>query len=206
MILKARHHVFIYPFFMRYAVFITKRYFRIVNVLGNIKDTGLPILVIANHVSWWDGFWIAYLNETRFHRKFHFMMLEEQLRKYWFFNYAGGFSVRKGSRTVVETLHYTSELLKNSENLVLVFPQGEIQSMHNQHFVFENGIDRVLRDRHNAQIIMVVNMVDYLSQKKPSLTMFLEEYNDAGSDHQSIEDRYNAFYKECVTRQIAQKA
>lgn len=206
MILKARHHVFIYPFFMRYAVFITKRYFQKVNVLGDIKDTGLPILVIANHISWWDGFWIAYLNETRFHRKFHFMMLEEQLRKYWFFNYAGGFSVRKGSRTVVETLHYTSELLKNRGNLVLVFPQGEIQSMHNQHFVFEKGIDRVLQNKHDVQVIMVASMVDYLSQKKPSLTMYLEEYNDAGSDHQSIEARYNAFYKECVTRQIAQKA
>jgi 1-acyl-sn-glycerol-3-phosphate acyltransferase len=206
MILRARHHVFIYPFFMRYAVFITKRYFWKVNVLGNIKDTGLPILVIANHISWWDGFWIAYLNETRFHRKFHFMMLEEQLRKYWFFNYAGGFSIRKGSRTVVETLQYTSELLKNRENLVLVFPQGEIQSMHKQHFVFEKGIDRVLQNKHGVQVIMVANMVDYLSQKKPSLTMYLEEYNDTGSDHQSIEARYNAFYKECVTQQTAQKA
>jgi 1-acyl-sn-glycerol-3-phosphate acyltransferase len=206
MILKARHHVFIYPFFMRYAVYITKRYFRKVNVLGDIKDTGLPILLIANHISWWDGFWIAYLNETRFHCKFHFMMLEEQLHKYWFFNHAGGFSVRKGSRTVVETLHYTSELLKNRGNLVLVFPQGEIQSMHNQHFVFEKGIDRVLQNKYDVQVIMVASMVDYLSQKKPSLTMYLEEYNNTVSGHHSIETSYNAFYKECVTRQIAQKA
>ncbi|HEX2935422.1 MAG TPA: lysophospholipid acyltransferase family protein [Bacteroidales bacterium] len=201
MILKARHHVFIYPFFMRYAVFITKRYFRKVNVIGNIDDKGLPILIIANHISWWDGFWIAYLNETLFLRKFHFMMLEEQLRKYWFFNYAGGFSVRKGSRTVVETLRYTSELLQNSGNLVLVFPQGEIQSMHDQHFVFEKGIERVIPNRHSVQVIMVANLVDYFSQKKPSLTMYLEEYTNSVSDHHALEARYNAFYKECVTNQ-----
>lgn len=205
MILTARHHVFIYPFFMRYAVFITKRYFRNVNISGNINNKGLPILIIANHISWWDGFWIAYLNETLFRRKFHFMMLEEQLRKYWFFNYAGGFSVRKGSKTVVETLRYTSDLLQNSGNLVLVFPQGEISSMHNQHFEFEKGIERVIRPGQNVQVIMVANMVDYFSQKKPSLTVYLEEYPDSVSDHHAIEARYNAFYKECVTTQSSRK-
>lgn len=206
MILKARHHAFIYPFFMRYAVFITKRYFRKVNVLGNINDSRRPMLVIANHISWWDGFWIAYLNETHFKRKFHFMMLEEQLRKYWFFNYAGGFSVRKSSRSVIETLHYTSEILKNSENIVLIFPQGEIQSMHDQHFAFEKGIDRVLRDTNAVQIIMVANLVDYFSQKKPMLNMYLTEYNDMTFDHQTLEARYNEFYKECITKQTLLKA
>lgn len=205
MMLKARHHVFIYPFFMRYAVFITKRYFQKVNILGNIEDKGLPLLVIANHMSWWDGFWIAYLNETRFRRKFHFMMLEEQLRKYWFFNYAGGFSVRKGSRTIVETLHYTSELLKNSGNMVLIFPQGEIQSMHNHHFVFEKGIGKVLRDKNVVQVIMVANLVDYFSQKKPTLNIYLAELND-GLDHQTLETSYNAFYMECVNKQSLLKA
>ncbi len=206
MILKARHHVFIYPFFMRYAVFITKRYFKKVGIYGNIKDNGLPILIIANHMSWWDGFWIAYLNETRFKRKFHFMMLEEQLRKYWFFNYAGGFSVRKGSRSIIETLHYTSALLKNSENLVLIFPQGEIQSMHNQHFVFEKGINRIFSDRNAVQVIMVANLVDYFSQKKPSLHMYLAEYNDQTFDHQTLETSYNAFYKESINKQSLSKA
>jgi 1-acyl-sn-glycerol-3-phosphate acyltransferase len=202
MILKARHHVFIYPFFMRYAVFITKKYFKKVNIIGNINNSALPVLLIANHMSWWDGFWAAYLNETLFKRKFHFMMLEEQLRKYWFFNHAGGYSVKKKSASMLETLNYTSQLLKSSENMVLVFPQGEIQSMHQQTIVFEKGIERILRGKENVvQVIFAYNMVDYFSQKKPSLNIYLNEYK-SGFDLYSLETSYNQFYRACVEMQI----
>ncbi len=72
-------------------------------------------------------------------------MLEEQLRKHMYLNKAGGFSVRKGSRSIVESLGYTAELLNDKNNLVLMFPQGRIESMHKQDFVFEKGIEYVLK-------------------------------------------------------------
>ena len=130
MIVKARHHIIVYPFFQWYTLHIVSRNFKNVHISGNFHEKGLPILLIANHVSWWDGFWVSYLNLKVFKRKYHFMMLEKQLKCFPVLNKTGGYSIKKGSRTVLESLQYTAELLNDSGNAVLLFPQGKIQSMY----------------------------------------------------------------------------
>ena len=69
MILKAKHNFFIYPFFQKYALWKIKRCFEKVHVIGEFHDRKLPVLILSNHVSWWDGFWIMYLNLKLLHRK-----------------------------------------------------------------------------------------------------------------------------------------
>jgi 1-acyl-sn-glycerol-3-phosphate acyltransferase len=202
MILKAKHNFFIYPFLKWYARWNIKRHFGTAQIIGNLIERNLPVLLISNHISWWDGFWADYVNQIIFHRKFHFMMLDEQLRKYWFFNYSGGYAVSKKSKSIVETLNYTSELLNDRKNLVLVFPQGEIQSMHNQNIQFEKGLERILRDKGNAvQVVFMANLVDYFSNRKPGIYFHLQEYADGAFDIKSIQDSYNLFYAQSVEKQ-----
>jgi 1-acyl-sn-glycerol-3-phosphate acyltransferase len=202
MILKAKHNIFLYTFFKQYAIWIIKRNFNTIKIFGEIKKKNLPILLIANHISWWDGFWAFYLNMNIFKRKFYFMMLEEQLRKYWFFNYTGGFSVNRKSKSIVETLNYTTELLNNNKNLVLIFPQGEIQTMHNQVILFEKGLERVLKNKGNyIQIVFLVNLVDFFSNPKPGIYLYISEYTDSDFIIKNIENKYNEFYKQCVEMQ-----
>jgi len=200
MILKAKHNFLIYPFFKRYSVWIMKKHFGVIQVLGQFQDKKLPVLLISNHISWWDGFWSMYLNVKVFKRKFHFMMLEDQLRRFWFFNYTGGFSVNKKSKTVLESLDYTSELLSGSNNLVLIFPQGEITSMHQHLINFENGMVRVLKDKENFQVVFQVNMVDYFSSSKPGIYIYIENYDNTASGR-SVQDSYQDFYLQCVEKQ-----
>lgn len=202
MILKAKHNFFIYPFFQWYAVWLIKRKFSKANIIGSFNDKNLPVLLIANHISWWDGFWAMYLNLKIIKRKFHFMMLEEQLRKFWFFNYTGGFSVNKKAKSVIESLNYTGELLSDSKNMVLIFPQGEIQSMHLQTFQFEKGINHILRDKEERiQILFMANLVDYFSTPKPIINIYIREYQDLHLSIESIEKGYNEFYKQSVEYQ-----
>ena len=78
--LEAKHHFFFYPFFQHYSSWKIGRNFHEVKVIGTFDDQQLPILLLANHVSWWDGFWIMNLDMKVLKRKFHFMMLEEQLQ------------------------------------------------------------------------------------------------------------------------------
>jgi len=202
MILKAKHNFIIYPFFKWYAGFIIKRHYGTVKIIGHFKDKNLPVLLISNHISWWDGFWAMYINLNVLHQKFHFMMLEEQLRKYWFFNYTGGFSVNKKSKSIVETLNYTSELLNDSKNMVLVFPQGEIQSIHNQYIKFEKGLERILKNKENTvQIVFLANLIDYFSNRKPGIYFHIQEYAGGGFDMKSIQDSYNLFYAQSAEYQ-----
>ncbi|GAB1452226.1 hypothetical protein MASR2M47_22820 [Draconibacterium sp.] len=182
-----------------------KRSFQSFIIEQKVEDKKLPILLICNHISWWDGLWTLHINQQLFHRKYHFMMLEEQLQKNWFFKYTGGFSIRKNSKSVVESLNYTAELLNDNKNMVLIFPQGEIGSMHDTNFVFEKGISKILqRTKNEIQIIFVANFVDYHSNAKPTLHAYMEDYSGS-FDTAEIQKSYNDFYQNCVSNQIKMK-
>lgn len=202
MILKAKHNFIIYPFFQRYAKRLIKKNFNKSKIIGDFKNENLPVLVLSNHVSWWDGFWIMYLNLKKINKKFHFMMLEDQLKKYSFFNLTGGFSVNKNSKTIIESLNYTVDLLKDKNNMVLIFPQGEITSVYEQNIKFEKGIDWIFKKTKNEfSILFVANLIDYFSDKKNNIFMYIEMHNSTDFININLQNSYNEFYKKSVELQ-----
>jgi 1-acyl-sn-glycerol-3-phosphate acyltransferase len=202
LILKAKHNAVIYPFFKWFIRFKINRNFNPVKITSEIIEKNLPVLLITNHNSWWDGLWVEYVNQQIFKRKYHFMMLEDQLRKFWFFNYTGGFSVRKNSKSIIETLDYTRQLLTNKNNLVLMYPQGEIQSMHEPVFKFERGLEHILKKMENpVQVVFMVSLVDYFSNPKPGLFLYLKEFDGMDFKTETILLKFNRFYADCVEKQ-----
>ena len=119
-ILRAKHNFFIYPFFQYYTKMMIKKKFESISIEGEFKDSGKPLMLIGNHISWWDGFWAMYINLKLFKRKFHFMMQEDQLLRYKFFNYTGGFSINNKPRNIIESIDYSSNLLNDKNNLLLI--------------------------------------------------------------------------------------
>jgi len=196
----------IYPFLQVYSLWKIKRNFHKVFISGKYHEKGKPVLLISNHISWWDGFWVVYLNIKFFHRIFYFMMLEEQLRKNIFLNRAGGYSVKKGSRSIIESLDYTSELLGEKKNLVLMFPQGKIESVHNQMITFERGIEHVLKKvKGKVQILFLVNLIDYFSNQKPGLYMYLREYEGSDFTTETLQNEFNGFLAACIAENIGKR-
>ena len=131
------------------------------------------------------------------------MMLEEQLRKFMLLTKYGAFSVQKNSRSVLESLNYTIDLLSNRNNLVLLFPQGEIQSIYTDYFKLENGLQYILANKKtDIQLIFNINLIDYFSDQKPSLTVYFKKYalqkNDSLKD---IEADFNHFAQQCKLQQ-----
>ena len=190
--IKARHHWFYTKFFRWYIPFMLNRHFRRVIIKGDIRGHSRPVLLVGNHFSWWDGFFAHHLNKQVFKRRFHVMMLEEQLQSRMFLNKAGAYSIRKNSPSVIETIQYTRELLRNPDNLVTLFPQGEIRSMFDFPVRFEKGPVRMLRGMEDkVQIVFMAALVDYFSHPKPTLTLALGEYHPRGGV--SLEDMEKAF-------------
>lgn len=202
MIIKSSHHRIINPLILWYSDLIIRIRFKKVVLNGEFPDKKLPVLLVANHISWWDGFWAAYLNKKVFGRKLHFMMLEKQLQKYTLFKYAGGFSVNKNSRNLSESVAYATELLKDPGNVVLLFPQGKIQSMHIKSFKFEKGLEHILkRCRNPLHVIFLVNLTDYFSNPRPVLYMYFSEYSKPAFDIESLGENYKIFYGQCIEKQ-----
>lgn len=206
MIYKTTHNFFVYHFFQLYSLWRTKWNFSKTFINGTFNDRGLPVLVLSNHFSWWDGFWVVCLNYRVFGRRFHFMMLEEQLKKHMFFTKTGGFSIKKGSRSVIETLDYTAEILSDKRNLVLLFPQGEIRSMHTTDFEFETGIEHIIvRLKSNIHIVFLANILDYFSGSKPCLYMYFSEYTGNDFSTSALQAEYNRFYSQCLSLNLEMK-
>ncbi|WP_286833277.1 MULTISPECIES: lysophospholipid acyltransferase family protein [unclassified Proteiniphilum] len=201
--LRSRHHFFIYPFFQHYTRWLLKRHFHQVTVEGTFADRGFPVLLIGNHIGWWDGFWAMYLKLEVVKRKIHFMMQEDQLLRFRFFNYTGAFSVKRNSREALYSLRYASSLLQDKGNMVLIYPQGRLQSLYCKSFHFEKGIERILQGREGmVQLLMSVNMIDYLAHPKPSLTIYLHDY-EGQFRREALEEAYNRFYSDCLTLQTS---
>ena len=202
--IKARHTSWFQSVFGIYLSWAYRRNFRSMEIIGDVKDKGMPILAIANHMSWWDGFWILSMNNKLFRRRFHVMMLEEQLRKNLFLSRLGAFSIKRKSKSASQSIRYAANLLSNKNNFFLIFPQGEIQSQHLFPFVFEKGWGRILLQKDNPiQVLMIANIVDYQSFRKPILRQYLySPEKTSGFNCDELEAQYNAFYQDCIQNQI----
>ena len=201
--IKAKHSPLYVRFFRFYSRHMIFRHFREIKIKGAYTGKELPVLLIGNHFSWWDGFIANYLNAIIFKKRFHVMMLEEQLEPRLFLNKAGAYSIKKNSRDVVESLEYTKDLLKSAKNLVTIYPQGEIQSLYHYPLEFEKGITSVLKKLENkVDIVFLVALVDYFSHKKPTLTLALKEYPAySSSSVKELEDAYNDFMIRMIKEQ-----
>ncbi len=201
--IKAKHSLWFDSIFNLYISYAYKRHFKRINTIGTFEDKGLPVLVLCNHIGWWDGFWILRLNKKFLKRRFHVMMLDEQLRRNMFLRKLGAFSIRKRSRGMRDSLAYASNVLDNSENLLLFFPQGKFYSQHTFPLVFEKGLDRILLPLQKpVQVLIVVHLLDYFADQKPTLSQYVfgpevkERYTSV-----ELEELYNNFMHDCLQKQ-----
>ena len=195
--LKPRQNKLIYSFFAWYINKIIKSDFEQFKFNKVEFDRDRSILLLSNHFSWWDGFLMFQLNRLYLSKKFHVMITEDNYQKVWFLKYLGSFSVRKNSRSIIETLEYAGKLLDDPQNLVLIFPQGKLHSNHTDHIEFQKGLVNLINNSAKKfQYLFSVLFVDYFDQRRPTVTCYLQEYDNAGlTGLQSIESAYNKHYE-----------
>ncbi len=84
-----------------------------------------PLVLYANHSSWWDGLVVFQLSRVVGLEQYA-MMEEKQLREYPFHRRLGAFSVVRGNaRSALRSIEYAGELLRGTERALWIFPQGE---------------------------------------------------------------------------------
>ena len=179
-----------------------KKDFNRVELHHQVADRGLPILMLGNHTSWWDGFLAQYINLELFNRKVHIMMLEEQLEKRMFLNRTGAYSIRKGHRSALESLKYTAGLLSDPGNLVILFPQGKIHSILDHPVTFEPGWYRIFKDvARPVQVVFFITLFDFFSSRKPELHIYLYDYSYSGKSLEEMQSDFNSCLEESITQQ-----
>ena len=153
-----------------YLTRLVRSHFHSITLLGKnpVLDRDKPVLLIPNHSSWWDGFFVYKLNKLLWQRRLFIMMLESQLNKNRFFARVGAYSIAPGRpKKVLNSLNYTVNLLHSPLNpVVCMFPQGELVPGHVRPVRFRRGTDWIQSKlQQPVQILLLGIKILYLQDQ-----------------------------------------
>lgn len=136
-----------------------------------------PLIIYANHSSWWDGL-VAFQISRHVNLDSFVMMEEKQLKKLFLFRKLGAFSViREKPREAVKSLNYAAELLAQATNrAVWIFPQGEILPQDSQPLKFYGGLARIIERVRNCYVVPIAIRYEFLGDYKPRIFVKIGDF------------------------------
>ena len=172
------------------------------------EQRALPMIICANHSSWWDGY-IAALIERYLKLDGYLMMEETQLRRYFFFSWIGCFSVdRQNARSAIKSIQYAARLLKgNPRRMVWLFPQGEIAPNDRRPLEFFSGAAHLAKLSTPVLLYPVASRIEYLAEQRPDLYISMGEPLLVGEKELQTPGflkSYTQRLQECVTEELDQ--
>jgi len=177
--IKARHAAWADWIFQPYLTRLCRRHFHAICLLGNVPETNpdLPLLLLPNHSTWWDGFFVYLLNKKLFRRRLYLMMLEGQLARYKFFSRLGAYSINPHSAgSIKNSLRYSADILNEKiapRPLLCIFPQGELLPWDKRPLVYKNGLKAILCGYGGkANLLPLAIKTDFSNEQLPN-TFFL---------------------------------
>ena len=145
--------------------------------LENLQDRrrDAPLVLYANHSSWWDGLLIFHAGRICGLEQYA-MMEERQLRQYPFHRKLGAFSVvREDPRKALESILYASDLLRGSSRALWIFPQGTIEHNDIRPLKLYTGAARIIKRVGAAYTAPVALRYEFLDDFRPEALMRVEE-------------------------------
>ncbi|MCS6807812.1 MAG: lysophospholipid acyltransferase family protein [Bacteroidota bacterium] len=171
----ARHQCWAHILFRPYLRSLIRRRFHALHLLDAIPfiPESLPILLLPNHSSWWDGFIPYLLNDICWQREYYIMMLEHRLREFWFFRFLGAFSINQQSpKDILQALDYAAHLL-SGKRLVVLFPQGKLLPSRKRPLGYHRGVERILQrcitSERSVAILPLAMRYEFLGDEKPHI-------------------------------------
>lgn len=176
--MRAKIFIFFAPFFKRYFLWIVKKNFQKIHIIPQNDwhpEPGKSLIVWGNHTSWWDGFWALHANEHYLHKRFGLVMLEHVLRKTPVFYPIGAIGIRPGTRAVLEDLTRMRKRLKESNTMLIMYPQGVITSPHCSEPEVKAGAVKLLEWtlEDGTEAASLIALTAWGNQKKPELYLYL---------------------------------
>ncbi|MBC7419873.1 MAG: 1-acyl-sn-glycerol-3-phosphate acyltransferase [Bdellovibrio sp.] len=122
------------------------------------------VLFIANHSSWWDGFFVfEVFKKLKLKKEFKIVMLESELKKFPFFRLCGAVGL------IPKNLQHNEKIFKELKNYcVCFFPQGHLTPQNERPLIFRAGINDLIRELHPVQIIVIGVHIEPLHFMKPT--------------------------------------
>lgn len=154
--------------------------------LEQLRDTsrGAPLVLYANHSSWWDG--LVAFQIGRVCKLDNYAMMEERhLREHPFHRRLGAFSVvRENAREAARSVEYAGALLRGTSRVVWIFPQGELMPNDVRPLRLYAGVAHVIKRAGGALVAPVAMRYEFLDHFRPEILVRVGEHErvEAGAD------------------------
>jgi 1-acyl-sn-glycerol-3-phosphate acyltransferase len=193
--IKADHKNWARFIFSIYIDRILKKNFSHFFIVNEVPElpSGKSVLVTPNHISWWDGFFIDYLNRIFFKRNTYAMMLETQLKKYLILSKIGAYSIDPaGPKEINASLNYTGNLLLNKRNLVVFYPEGDLKPFDTKIEPLRKGIQKLSKHAVDSfEILTAAFKISFYNERLPEIYAYFGPLID--SDY--LKNNYLKFEK-----------
>ncbi len=116
----------------------------------------------------------------------------------------GSFSVEPGRRSITESFDYAAEVLNQPGNVLIFFPQGNLESIHVRYIQMQHGIKEIAeRIKGNCQLLWCSVILEYFEGVKPSITFDMLDCGTAKDfDMDLFQKNVNEFHQKAITKQI----
>ena len=143
------------------------------------KNPQKPLIIYANHSSWWDGL-AAFEISRAANLDAYLLMEEKQLKKLPLFRKLGAFSVvRESPREAVKSINYAVNLLEeNFKRALWIFPQGEILPNDLRPLNLYNGLSHIVEKIANCAVVSVAMRYEFLGNYKPEIFVKINSLED----------------------------
>lgn len=116
----------------------------------------------------------------------------------------GGFSIAPGTPSVNKSLDQVAKLLSQPGHVVLMFPQGKLESNHVRKIEMKDGISYLIpKIEGDCQLIWSTQLIEYFESLKTSVYFdMLDCGTTKNFDFNQLRDQINMHHHSAVQRQL----
>jgi 1-acyl-sn-glycerol-3-phosphate acyltransferase len=163
---------------LRFFTRIVRSYFRkhfravLVQHAEGLRDASGPLIVYANHSSWWDPMVSVLLAQTSLPGRKHFAPMDaEPLKRYPILRKVGIFPVELATaRGAVQFLR-TSEAVLASGGVLWVTPQGRFADVRERPLAFRNGLAALVARLPEVTVLPLAIEYTFWNERLPETLM-----------------------------------
>ncbi len=199
------------PFFYKFVCFwvelILKCYLRKFKLRKVDLNPNHSYILMSNHFSFLDGLFAFYITRNHFFKpgymkQMHIMSLKRQMQKNPWLRLIGSFSVDPGKLSIQESFSHAANLLNQPGNLLLFYPQGNLESLHVREIYFEDGLNQIVPQIIGpCQIIWSSNIIEYFEGVRPEISFNLLDCGLVKDyDFKEIQERINHHHQDVILK------
>lgn len=163
---------------LRWFTWYSRRYLRRHFHSLRISHTGLPtengecpLVIYANHASWWDPLVFLILKHEFFHNYSAFAPIESaMLERYQFFRRLGFFGVqRQTAGGALEFLRTAEAILQSRQNMLVITPQARFADIRERPLKFAPGLGHLATRLKHARFMPFAAEFIFWEERLPEI-------------------------------------